>query len=128
MGEKNKNLMKRFVAGSLSAVIATSFTNPIETVKNRLQVQGEMNATQRVYSGFFNAFGVIARREGIRAFYKGIAASYSYQIIMNGIRLGFYDPLKHALYGFFGVEKGTLGIHLLAGSLTGMLGACVGTP
>ena len=61
-----------FTAGALAACGAVTITNPMEVVKTRLQLQGELAAkgqVKRVYTGVFQALRIIALNEGI----KGIA-------------------------------------------------------
>jgi hypothetical protein len=58
-----------FTAGALAACGAVTVTNPMEVVKTRLQLQGELAAkgqVKRVYTGVFQALRIIAAKEGIR--------------------------------------------------------------
>ena len=58
-----------FTAGALAACGAVTVTNPMEVVKTRLQLQGELAArgqVKKVYTGVFQALRIIAMNEGIR--------------------------------------------------------------
>ena len=58
-----------FTAGALAACGAVTVTNPMEVVKTRLQLQGELAAkgqVKRIYTGIFQALKVIAINEGIK--------------------------------------------------------------
>jgi hypothetical protein len=58
-----------FAAGALAACGAVTATNPMEVVKTRLQLQGELAAkgqVKKVYTGVFQALRKIAVNEGIR--------------------------------------------------------------
>ena len=55
---------------------------------------------------------------------------YIYQMILNGCRLGFYEPIrKPATKLIFKDEKvQSLGVNVFAGASSGMLGAAAGSP
>lgn len=63
-----------YVGGALSGVGACVFTNPLDVVKTRLQLQGELQARgQHVvhYKNTLHAAYTIARNDGILALQKG---------------------------------------------------------
>ena len=85
------------VAGGLSASAACVFTNPLEVVKNRLQVQGELKARGeyvRTYRGPLHGLIVMVRTDGVRSVQAGLAPALLYQFVMNGLRLGTYAMLE----------------------------------
>src|SRR5271156_5251191 len=62
-----------FTAGALAACGAVTVTNPMEVVKTRLQLQGELAArgqVRKVYTGVFQALKLIALKEGIRGMFS----------------------------------------------------------
>jgi solute carrier family 25, member 34/35 len=62
-----------FSAGALAACGAVTVTNPMEVVKTRLQLQGELASkgqVKKIYTGVFQALRLIAIKEGI----KGLCA------------------------------------------------------
>lgn len=72
---------------------ACMFTNPMEVLKTRLQLQGELKAKgQHVvhYKNVFHAGYVVAKNDGIFALQKGLIPALWVQLVMNGARLGFY--------------------------------------
>ena len=88
-----------FVAGGIAASGAVTCSHPFETVKIRLQLQGELQAKDvavKKYRGVFYGVRVIIQNEGVRGIYRGIGGAYIYQTLLNGCRLGFYEPLKAA--------------------------------
>jgi len=48
-----------------------------------------MGSSLRPYNNVFDAFFKIIRKEGITAIQKGFSSAFLYQIVMNGLRLGF---------------------------------------
>ncbi len=66
--------------------------NVAETMKTRLQLQGELvkadaNAP-RVYNNVMDVFRKTWKNEGIRGLQRGLLPAYGYQILLNGSRLG----------------------------------------
>lgn len=82
--------------GGFSACLACLFSNPLETVKTRMQLQGEMlklGSYDKHYKNVFNAFLTIWKNEGFTALQKGLAPALAFQAVMNSIRLGTYETL-----------------------------------
>lgn len=123
-----------FVAGGLAACMAVTVTNPIELVKTRMQLQGEMSAvSQNIYKRPIQGIAVIFKNEGIRGCQKGLIAAYVYQIGLNGSRLGFYEPIRDILNSTFYSDREShkvqnVPINVIAGASSGIIGAIVGSP
>ncbi|KAF8534547.1 mitochondrial carrier domain-containing protein [Trichophaea hybrida] len=122
-----------FIAGGIAACGAVTVTHGFETVKTRLQLQGELSsaaATKRVYTGIFQGVTVILRNEGLRGLLAGLGTAYCYQIMLNGCRLGFYEPTRRSVTKLFYDDPSVqnFGINIFAGASSGVLGAAVGSP
>lgn len=129
-----------FMAGGIAACGAVTVTNPIEVVKTRMQLQGELSAAAvagskqtKVYSGLFQGLATIYKHEGLRGSQKGLIPAYLYQIGLNGCRLGFYEPVRRALYSLAGDHdphgaSQKYALNVLAGALSGIMGAVTGSP
>ncbi|KAJ3017129.1 UNVERIFIED_CONTAM: Mitochondrial oxaloacetate carrier protein [Siphonaria sp. JEL0065] len=115
----------------------------MEVVKTRLQLQGELEAKsgptahKRQYNGAISAFIKISRTEGVKGIQKGLAPAYLYQILMNGTRLGFYEPVRDIVIGgvdaIAGKGVGSTGFGkavcmVSAGAGCGVLGAAIASP
>jgi len=120
-----------FALGGLAACGAGFFSNPLEVVKTRLQLQGELMArgmyTVR-YRNVFHAFYTVARADGLLALQKGLVPALWYQLMMNGIRLGTYQTFINM--GLTKTVNGDISIpcSILAGAFSGCVGAFVGSP
>lgn len=119
-----------FMISGLAACGACIFSNPLEVVKTRMQVQGELKAPgsyQVYYRNVFHAFYTIGKLEGMAGLQKGLVPGLFYQFTMNGIRLGSYSIMDSTGYihtnGQVSVMKSTL-----AGAVAGVVGAVVGSP
>ncbi|XP_078741735.1 solute carrier family 25 member 35-like [Lampetra fluviatilis] len=119
-----------FLLGGFAASAACLVTNPLEVVKTRMQVQGELQArgTYQVhYRHAFHALVVIARSEGLRSLQKGLAPALLYQLTMNGVRLGAFALMERRIRSTGGSAAG--GVQLMAaGAIAGICGATLGSP
>lgn len=108
-------------------------THPFETVKIRMQLQGELQAKGHQphhYRGPIHGVSVIVRNEGVRGIYRGIGCAYIYQILLNGCRLGFYEPMRAGLASLLlrDAQSQNLGINMFCGASSGIIGAAAGSP
>lgn len=114
-----------FALGALACCAACVFTNPLEVVKTRFQLQGELRARgsyQRHYRGVLQALWVVGRTDGLRGLQKGLSAGLIYQGVMNGVRLGSYSYCE--TLGITSCPGGSL----LSGAGAGALGAFIASP
>ncbi|XP_054740057.1 solute carrier family 25 member 35-like [Anastrepha obliqua] len=82
-----------FLIGGCAAMGAICFTNPLEVIKTRIQLQGELAARGTYcepYKGIFHAFSTVIRCDGWLALKKGLVPALHYQFILNSVRLGIY--------------------------------------
>ncbi|XP_039084966.1 solute carrier family 25 member 34 [Hyaena hyaena] len=113
------------VLGASACCLACVFTNPLEVVKTRLQLQGELQARgtyPRPYRGFLASVAAVIRADGLCGLQKGLAAGLLYQGLMNGVRFYCYSLACQA--GLTQQPGGTV----VAGAVAGALGAFVGSP
>ncbi|XP_053137424.1 solute carrier family 25 member 34 [Hemicordylus capensis] len=114
-----------FVLGAAACCMACVFTNPLEVVKTRLQLQGELLARgtyPRHYRGVLQALVAVSRADGLRGLQKGLAAGLLYQGLMNGVRFCAFSHAEDL--GLTRQPGGTI----VAGAVAGALGAFVGSP
>ncbi|KAF3910790.1 Mitoferrin-2 [Dactylellina cionopaga] len=122
-----------FLAGGLAACGAVTVTNPFEVVKTRLQLQGELasrSQVKKVYTGIFQALGLIYQTEGLRGTQKGLGCAYIYQILLNGCRLGFYEPIRSSTTLLIAGDptRQVTYVNVFAGATSGIIGAIAGSP
>ena len=130
----NRPFFAEFALGATASCTAVVFTHPIETIKTRLQVQGELarrGVAPRVYKNVLHALWVVARNEGLRGLQGGLSPAVLYQLSMNGTRLGSFAAFSRFYGGLFGAsdsETRRILANMCAGATAGMLGAFVGSP
>ncbi|XP_064641841.1 solute carrier family 25 member 35-like [Lineus longissimus] len=120
-----------FVLGGMAACGAGFFTNPLEVVKTRMQIQGELLARgmyTKHYRNVFHAFYVIAKCDGVTALQRGLVPALYYQLVMNSLRLGTFQVLTNR--GFTKDANGTPSFPrmVVAGAVSGCVGAAFGSP
>ncbi|KAH7886061.1 mitochondrial carrier domain-containing protein [Phlebopus sp. FC_14] len=138
-----------FLCGGLAACIAVSYSfsalgslsgtnaqvtvsNPAEVAKTRMQLQGELakDGGQKIYKNALDVFAKTWRNEGIRGLQRGLSPAYAYQILLNGSRLGFYEPFRRSINRAISrplTDQIPL-TSLLAGAASGAVGASLGNP
>lgn len=120
--------MRTFFAG-ISCVCAGTVTHPVDTMKIRLQLQGEGGTDgAKKYRNIFHGASVVAREEGIKTgLYKGITASWLRESSYSSIRLGLYEPFKKML-GATDPHNTPFIIKMVAGSMSGLVGSALANP
>ncbi|XXQ35211.1 Mitochondrial carrier protein [Plasmodiophora brassicae] len=113
-----------------AACSATLFSNPLEVVKTRMQLQGELSrsAAASLYRTPWQAVRTIIATEGATSLQKGLAPALLYTAVMNGLRLGLYAPVKSMLAN--GNDDGAVAFvkSMAAGAASGVAGAGLASP
>eukprot|EP00933_Yihiella_yeosuensis_P039972 TRINITY_DN3417_c2_g3_i1.p1 TRINITY_DN3417_c2_g3~~TRINITY_DN3417_c2_g3_i1.p1 ORF type:complete len:297 (-),score=70.47 TRINITY_DN3417_c2_g3_i1:304-1194(-) len=78
---------KPFVTGSMSGMIATCCIQPMDMIKVRIQVGAAEGGT----TSPLQIAGTMLKEEGLGAFYAGLSAGLTRQVVYTGARLGLYD-------------------------------------
>jgi len=78
---------KPFVTGSISGCFATCCIQPIDMVKVRIQLGAAEGGSTNPVEITKN----MMREEGMGAFYRGLTAGLTRQVLYTGARLGLYD-------------------------------------
>ncbi|XP_068187408.1 solute carrier family 25 member 35 [Antennarius striatus] len=120
-----------FMLSGVAACGACLFTNPLEVVKTRMQLQGELQkrgSYKVYYRNVFHAFYTIGKVDGLAGLQKALVPALFYQFCMNGVRLGSYAVIESSGYtrnhhGRVSAVKSTV-----AGAAAGVAGAVMGSP
>jgi len=120
----------KFLFGGASCCTAALFTNPIDVIKTRLQIQGELlkkGQGEIKYKGFFRGFLRIWKDEGLGGLYKGLPASLLREASYSTIRMGGYDVMKELL-GATNPAATPLWKKIVAGATSGAIGSAIANP
>jgi len=107
-----------FVCSGVSGIGAAVAAQPMDLVKNRMQMTGGLHH----YKSSFHCARLILRNEGFAGFYSGLSASLARQLTYTTARLSIYNVLleKNKECDFF--RK------MIMASIAGSIGAFVGNP
>jgi solute carrier family 25 oxoglutarate transporter 11 len=82
-----------FATGSLAGMVATCCIQPIDMVKVRIQLlAGTAEA-----AGPITIASNMMKNEGLSAFYTGLSAGLTRQVVYTGARLGLFDKFTAAV-------------------------------
>ncbi|KAL9098472.1 MAG: hypothetical protein Q9163_005871 [Psora crenata] len=114
------------ISGASAGACQVVFTNPLEIVKIRLQVQGEVAKT---VDGVERRSAMwIVRNLGLMGLYKGATACLLRDVPFSGIYFPVYNHLKRDFFGESPTKKLGIVQLLTAGAIAGMPAAYFTTP
>jgi solute carrier family 25 protein 34/35 len=121
------------VSGSLAGTSAVFITNMPETIKTRLQLDGEASKqsggkTKKQYANVFDAYKKIVRQEGFKALQAGLGPAIGIQIIMNGIRLGLFEPIQRLNRDLTKCGEQNVLNKVISGAISGGMGVTISSP
>jgi len=119
-----------FVYGGLSSCIAELSTFPIDTIKTRLQLQGQTldsQFKQIKYRGMIDAFYQIYKQEGFLSLYSGISPALIRQSTYGSIKFGTYYTLKRASNEYFQVTEDVT-VNFGCAIFAGIISASIANP
>ncbi|CAF3131564.1 unnamed protein product [Rotaria socialis] len=121
------------ISGSLAATGAVFFTNMPETIKTRMQLDGEASirngvGTKKQYSNIFDAYKKIIRQEGFKALQAGLGPAIGIQVIMNGLRLGLFEPIQHTIRNLTNCREQSTLNKVFSGAMSGVIGVTISSP
>uniref|UniRef100_A0A7S1XN43 Uncharacterized protein n=1 Tax=Phaeomonas parva TaxID=124430 RepID=A0A7S1XN43_9STRA len=134
--KKKHSVLVGLLTGGSATGSAVLFTHPMETMKTRLQLQGELmkrGEGVRVYRGVTHGLRTVLTQEGVGALYAGLGSGVTYQIVMNGTRLGLYDPLREQIAAAYWGDAspsspGGVAVSIVTGIIVGVAGGFMGSP
>ncbi|KAJ3218688.1 hypothetical protein HDU67_004470 [Dinochytrium kinnereticum] len=122
--------VEKFAISAMSPALAVIFTNPFDTAKVRLQLQGQRlkqaksagTSEALVYKNTFDTLFKIAKNEGLAGLQKGLTPAIWREGSKNLFRIGMYDPIMSVMHDS---SKGSAPgwKRMIAGSLCGVMGA-----
>eukprot|EP01116_Phalansterium_solitarium_P025464 TRINITY_DN9758_c0_g1_i2.p1 TRINITY_DN9758_c0_g1~~TRINITY_DN9758_c0_g1_i2.p1 ORF type:complete len:305 (+),score=46.76 TRINITY_DN9758_c0_g1_i2:156-1070(+) len=121
--------LKQFATAGASAACASLVTNPMDVIKVRLQLQGELQrrVADPKYNGTMRGIWRIVTQEGVLGLWKGYGPALLRASSYSSLRLGLYEPVKSVVYR--GPKEHTpMWAKFTAAAFTGSLAALVSNP
>ncbi|XP_065156451.1 mitochondrial 2-oxoglutarate/malate carrier protein [Atheta coriaria] len=127
MADRQKEIPKalKFVFGGSAGMMATLFVQPLDLLKNRMQLSG-VGTAKKEYTSSFQAFRGIIANEGVFALYNGLSAGLLRQATYTTTRLGVYQMLFDMASR--DGHPPNFATKAAIGMAAGVCGAFVGTP
>ncbi|KAK9507571.1 hypothetical protein O3M35_007398 [Rhynocoris fuscipes] len=114
----------KFLIGGMAGVGGCIVCQPIDVIKNRMQLSGE-GGKAREHKTSLHAVKNIVQSEGVLALYDGLTANIARQLAYTMTRLGLYQITvdQLAASGITGLNS-----HIFSGLFAGGIAAMVATP
>lgn len=127
------SLGTQLLTAGVAACMADLVTFPLDTLKVRLQVQGEVTSVGRgVAPGLLSTVVNVTRNEGFRSLYCGIVPGLQRQMAFSAIRIGAYDSVKQKYMEISGINERDgmkmMGVRIMAGVTTGTMAILAAQP
>jgi len=110
------------MAGVCATVLADALQNPVDTVKQRLQLANSP------YAGAMDCALKTLRNEGVRAFYRSYTTTLAMNVPFTAIHFSSYEAAKTALFKASEAEREGFAVQFAAGGVAGGLAAAATTP
>ncbi|XP_064478671.1 mitochondrial uncoupling protein 4-like [Ornithodoros turicata] len=120
----------KYVLSVAAAAVAETATYPLDIVKTRLQVQGEMMAKGHKvqHRGFFRTLFGIVREEGIVQLWKGLPPAIYRHLIYSGCRMNLYEAMRNHFLRKNGDRRMPLWQCVMVGVVAGGFGQFLASP
>ncbi|KAF5828058.1 mitochondrial carrier domain-containing protein [Dunaliella salina] len=116
----------------VAACSAESMTYPIDIIKTRLQLQGELQGRQQASKalGAGRVAAGIVKNEGLKGLYAGLGPAVVRHVFYSGTRITVYESAraKIAAAGAGSSTSGSIATSLLLGLTAGGVGQLVAVP
>lgn len=121
-----------FLLGGAAACCAGVFSNPMDVIKTRQQLQGELVQGKMVnspYKNLWTSVRTIVQSEGsIWGLQKGLGSALMFQFVMNSVRLGTFETVDKLGWTKEADGSHSTGLCVFWGGTSGLIGASLGCP
>ncbi|XP_031744482.1 mitochondrial substrate carrier family protein ucpB isoform X2 [Cucumis sativus] len=118
------DVLNHFGTSGLSVAIATAVTHPLDVLKVRLQMQ--LVGQRGPLIGMGQVFVQLLNNEGPKSLYLGLSPALTRSVLYGGLRLGLYEPSKHASDLLFGSTN--IFVKIGAGAIAGAVATALTNP
>ncbi|XP_057424236.1 uncharacterized protein LOC130717872 isoform X1 [Lotus japonicus] len=117
-------IFNHFATSGLSVAVATSITHPLDVLKVRLQMQ--LVGQKGPLTGMGQIFLNVMKNEGPKSLYLGLTPALTRSVVYGGLRLGLYEPSKHACDIAFGSSN--VLVKIASGMFAGAISTALTNP
>ncbi|XP_061342552.1 uncharacterized protein LOC133288758 [Gastrolobium bilobum] len=120
----HSTIFNHFATSGLSVAVATAITHPLDVLKVRLQMQ--LVGQKGRLSGMGQLFLSVVKNEGPKSLYLGLTPALTRSVVYGGLRLGLYEPSKHACDIAFGSSN--VLVKIASGMFAGAISTALTNP
>ncbi|KAH9414676.1 mitochondrial uncoupling protein 4-like [Dermatophagoides pteronyssinus] len=133
----NDTFFIKYTFSFLAASCAETITYPLDLIKGRLQIQGEIafeqhakNQTKRLIPnrGMFGTAVGIVQEEGFLRLWQGLSPAIYRHIVYSGVRMTFYEYIREDLLGKNSDGTIPLWKALIGGTVAGVTAQFLASP
>ncbi|KAL1331597.1 hypothetical protein HN51_048862 [Arachis hypogaea] len=117
-------VFNHFGTSGLSVAVATAITHPLDVLKVRLQMQ--LVGQKGPLTGMGQLFLSVVKNEGPKSLYSGLTPALTRSVLYGGLRLGLYEPSKHACDVTFGSSN--VLVKIASGMFAGAISTALTNP
>lgn len=116
----------KYILSCTAATVAETLTYPLDIVKTRLQIQGELKSLQKK-KGMFRISLSIIKHEGASKLWAGVTPAVYRHLVYTGCRLVFYEQFRDSVKKNYN-NVFPLWMAVLVGSFSGALAQFIASP
>lgn len=99
---------------SIAGFVGALFANPADLALVRMQADNQLPvAERRNYKNVFDAFGRIAKEDGIGGLWRGATPTVIRAVVLNLAMLASYDEAKEKVLEYLGTKQETLEVRIM---------------
>ena len=72
---KNNTFLVNWSLAQISTILTVTFTQPVDTVITKIQIQASKNKSEHVYKSYMDCFKKVYQNYGYKGLYAGYSAS-----------------------------------------------------
>uniref|UniRef100_A0A5B7AZT5 Mitochondrial substrate carrier family protein ucpB n=1 Tax=Davidia involucrata TaxID=16924 RepID=A0A5B7AZT5_DAVIN len=123
-GVSASDVVYHFGTSGISVAAATAITHPLDVLKVRLQMQ--LVGQRGPLTGMGQLFFQVVKNEGPRSLYLGLTPALMRSVVYGGLRLGLYEPSKHACELAF--KSTNILVKIASGAFSGAIATALTNP
>lgn len=123
--QSSPHVFIRILSGLSTGAMCVTVAQPTDVVKIRMQASGFLK--HHNYTGVFNAYHQIFKKEGVRGLWKGYVPNVARNSIMNVSELVTYDLAKENILKNKLMED-NFGCHVISGLIAGFTATVIASP
>jgi solute carrier family 25 oxoglutarate transporter 11 len=108
------SFFQKAYCASIAGFVGALFANPADLALVRMQADNQLPvAERRNYKNVFDAFGRIAKEDGVSGLWRGATPTVIRAVVLNLAMLASYDEAKEKVLDYLGTKQETLQVRIM---------------